>query len=101
MREMAARPCSPLARLAPRSGGRRDLCDALRFALVGLLRMLHRKRPGSGGDHELALDGVYAAIAVGAVAVLDVAGGGVGEGVPVEVVGVVDDELGDGAEVRL
>jgi hypothetical protein len=39
--------------------------------------------------------------AVGAVAVLDVAGQGQREGVPVEVVGVVDDELGDREEVAL
>ena len=35
-----------------------------------------------------------ALVAMGAVAVADVAGEGVVEGVPVEVVGVLDDELG-------
>ena len=39
--------------------------------------------------------------AVWAVAVLDVAGQGPGEGVPVDVVGVVDDELADREEVAL
>ena len=39
--------------------------------------------------------------AVGPVAVLDVAGQSPGERVPVDVVGVVDDELGDREEVAL
>jgi hypothetical protein len=42
-----------------------------------------------------------AAVAVGSVAVADVGGERMLEGVPVEVVGVVDDELGDRAEMRL
>jgi hypothetical protein len=68
---------------------------------VGLLGTLHRKLHRSGGDGELALEGGDAAVAVGSVAVLDVAGEGMREAVPVEVVGVVDDELGDRAEARL
>jgi hypothetical protein len=40
-------------------------------------------------------------VAVGAVAVGDVAGKRVREGVPVEVVGVFDDELADRQEVAL
>jgi hypothetical protein len=60
---------------------------------------LHRELHRSGGDHELALGD--AAVAVGAVAVPDVGGECVRERVPVEVVGVVDDELGDWPEVRL
>jgi hypothetical protein len=39
--------------------------------------------------------------ALGAVAVMDVAGQRPGEGVPVEALGVVDDELGDREEVTL
>ena len=42
-----------------------------------------------------------AAVAVIAVAVGDVAGQGEREGVPVQVVGVGDDELGDRGEVTL
>jgi acetyltransferase-like isoleucine patch superfamily enzyme len=42
-----------------------------------------------------------ALVAVRAVAVGDVAGEGVVEGVPVQVVGVLDDELADRQEVAL
>src|SRR3954469_10822475 len=55
----------------------------------------------SGGDLVTGFEEAVAFGAVGAVAVLDVAGQGPGEGVPVEVVGVVDDELGDREEVAL
>jgi hypothetical protein len=68
---------------------------------VGLLGTLHREFHRSRGDHELALTLGDAAVAVGAVAVANVGGERVPKRVPVELVGVVDDELGDGAEVRL
>ena len=75
--------------------------DPLRVPLVGLLGTLRRKPHWSGGDAEFVLERGDAAVAVGSVAVLDVAGEGVGEGVPVEVVGVRDDEFVDRAEVEL
>ena len=46
---------------------------------------MHLKPHRSGGDHEPAFAFGDAAIAVGSVAVADVGGEGVGEGVPVEV----------------
>src|SRR5277367_1518963 len=52
-----------------------------------------------GGDLVSGFEEADAFVAVGAVAVLDVAGERPGEGVPVEVVGVVDDELADREEV--
>src|SRR4051812_45336561 len=55
----------------------------------------------SGGDLVTRFEDADAFGAVGAVAVLDVPGQRPGEGVPVEVVGVVDDELGDREEVAL
>ena len=48
---------------------------------------------GSCGDSVFALEGGDASVAVGAVAVGDVVGDGALGGVPVEVVGVVEDEL--------
>jgi hypothetical protein len=63
--------------------------------------MSHLELHRLGGDGELALAVGDAAVAVGSVAVTEVVGEGVGEGVPVEVVGVVDDKLGEGPEVRL
>ncbi len=56
---------------------------------------------GLGGDLSAAFENDEALVAVLAVAVGDVAGQGVGEGVPVEVVGVLDDELADRQEVAL
>src|SRR3954447_15415838 len=55
----------------------------------------------SGGDQQLAFCGDEALVAVGAVAVADVVGHGLGQGVPAVVVGVVDDELADAPEVAL
>src|SRR3954470_18525314 len=55
----------------------------------------------SGGDQEFAFGGDEALVAVGAVAVADVVGHGLGQGVPAVVVGVVDDELADAPEVAL
>ena len=51
-----------------------------------------------GGDAVSVLGGEEAAVAVVAVAVGDVAGEREREGVPVEVVGVADDELADRRE---
>ena len=65
--------------------------------LVSLGRVWH----GSGCDLAAAFEGDEALVAVFAVAVEDVAGEGVREGVPVEVVGVLDDELADRQEVAL
>jgi hypothetical protein len=55
----------------------------------------------SCGDSVFALEGSDAAVAVGAVAVGDVVSDGALGGVPVAVVGVVEDELLDRAEVAL
>src|SRR3954463_10061279 len=55
----------------------------------------------SAGDEVTASERGDAAIAVGAVAVDDVVGEGMSGGVPVEVVGVVEHELLDRAEVCL
>src|SRR5438445_5416738 len=84
---------------------------ALLVVLVRLLVTLHRKRGhGSGGELELAGRVGGSALASvggfefapfafgGAVAVADVVGERVAEGVPVEVVGVLADELVDRAE---
>src|SRR4051812_49581573 len=54
-----------------------------------------------GGDLVAGFEEADAFVAVRSVAVLDVAGERPGEGVPVEVVGVVDDELADREEVAL
>src|SRR6266540_3747920 len=53
----------------------------------------------SGGDAVSRFGGGDAAVAVVAVSVADVVGERVCEGVPVEVVGVCDDELGQRGEV--
>ena len=53
----------------------------------------------SGGDAVAVLGGDEAAVAVFAVAVADVAGERERKGVPVDVVGVGDDELADRREV--
>ena len=55
----------------------------------------------SGGDLVAGFEEADAFVAVRSVAVADVAGERAGEGVPVDVVGVVDDELGDREEVAL
>src|SRR5215218_1037074 len=55
----------------------------------------------SGGDLVAGFEDADALVAVWAVAMLDVASEGPGERVPVEVVGVVDDELADREEVAL
>src|SRR5579859_4832220 len=55
----------------------------------------------SGGDPVAGFGGGDAAVAVGAVAVGDVAGEREREGVPARVVGVGDDELADHGEVAL
>src|SRR3954453_2688452 len=54
-----------------------------------------------GGDLVAGFEDAEAFVAVWAVAVADVAGERPGEGVPAEVVGVVDDELVDREEVAL
>jgi hypothetical protein len=54
-----------------------------------------------GGDAVSCFGGGDAPAAVVAVSVHDVAGERVGEGVPVEVVGVGDDELAERGEVTL
>jgi hypothetical protein len=68
---------------------------------VSILRTWHLNLHRVGGDGEFALTVGEAAVAVGSGTVTDVVGMGVQEGLPVEVVGVVDNELGDGSEVRL
>jgi len=68
---------------------------------VGLLATTHPKLDRSGGDHQPALALGDAAVAVASVAVQDVDGEGVGESVPVELVGVVVDELGARSKMRL
>ena len=55
----------------------------------------------SGCDLVMTFEDGDALVAVWAVAVGDVAGESVGEGVPVDVVGVLDDELADREEVAL
>src|SRR5215216_596488 len=55
----------------------------------------------SGDDLVSGFEEADAFVAMGAVAVADVAGERPGEGVPVDVVGVVDDELADREEVAL
>jgi hypothetical protein len=55
----------------------------------------------SGGDLSAAFEGDQALVAMFAVAVADVACEREGEGVPVQVVGVLDDELADRQEVTL
>src|SRR3954470_21091814 len=54
-----------------------------------------------GGDLVAGFEAADAFVAVRSVAMLDVAGERPGKGVPVEVVGVVDDELADREEVAL
>ena len=49
----------------------------------------------------LCFGGSDAAVAVVAISIADVVGERVTEGVPVEVVGVADDELAEGGEVAL
>jgi hypothetical protein len=53
-----------------------------------------------GGDAVAVFEVCEALVAVGSVAVGEVACEGVGEGVPVQVVGVLDDELADRQEVN-
>jgi hypothetical protein len=65
------------------------------------LGSLDRKCHGSGGYLASAFEIDEALVAVRSVAVGDVAGEGVGECVPIEVVGVLDDELADRQEVAL
>src|SRR5688572_9293355 len=68
--------------------------------LVALLETFDRKRH-SGGDLVTGFEDADALVAMRSVAVADVAGERPGEGVPVDVVGVVDDELADREEVTL
>ena len=56
---------------------------------------------GQAAMRRSALGFDEALVAVGSVAVVDVVGHGFGEGVPVGVVGVLDDELADRPEVAL
>jgi hypothetical protein len=62
-----------------------------------VLRLIgsHREPHRSGGDLASAFEVDEAFVAVRAVAVGDVAGQRVRERVPVEVIGVLDDELAD------
>jgi transposase len=90
----------------PRASGDRvktDKRDAERLARLLVVRLgsLDRECHGSGGDPSAAFEFDQALVAVGSVAVNDVASKRVREGVPVEVVGVVDDELADRQEVAL
>lgn len=71
---------------------------------LGLVLRLGSSRPElhrSGGDLAAAFEVGQALVALGAVAVADVASQGVVEGAPVEVVGVLDHELADRQEVAL
>ena len=70
-----------------------------RLVLVGRPETFDRKRHGSGGDQQAAFGLDEALVAVRSVAVADVVCHRLGEGVPVGVVGVVDDELADRPEV--
>jgi hypothetical protein len=65
---------------------------------VGLEVRLDLKLHGSGGDAVFGFGGGESAVAVISVAVGDVAGERECEGVPVEVVGVANDELADRCE---
>jgi hypothetical protein len=68
---------------------------------VGLLGTLHRKRHQSGGNERLRLRCGEPLVAVRTVAAADVADKREADGVRVEVVGVVEDERLDRAEVAL
>ncbi|MDX6720550.1 MAG: hypothetical protein QOJ63_2804 [Solirubrobacteraceae bacterium] len=70
-----------------------------RLQLVACLGSSHRKPHWSGGDLAAAFEVDEALVAVRAVAVGDVAGEREREGVPVAVVGVLDDELADRQEM--
>src|SRR4051795_4196686 len=69
--------------------------------LVVRLVSVDRKRHESGGDLVSAFEVGEALVAVGSVAVADMAGERERERVPVEVIGVFDDELADRQEVAL
>ena len=71
------------------------------MVLVPCLRTLHPKPHRSGRHSESAFELLEPSVAVLCVAVADVAGERVVGGVPVDVVGVVEDELLDWQEVAL
>ncbi len=66
-----------------------------------LLQTLHPKHHDSGGDQQLGLGRGDSSIAVWSVAVTHVLSEGKGKRIPIQVVGVVDDELCNRAEVAL